>query len=641
MKTKHLVLTSLAALLNLLTMNAGTRYVKQGGAGTGDGSSWTDAAATILPTSLMAGDIIFIAAGEYEITASLSINRDNVSIYGACAGTESNVNDLAAVPDTTNLKTIIKYTGAANATGRVINATNANFLIQGCRITGGNLSSGNGGGILIASGTVRYCTVSGNKAPSGGGIRVNGSDAIISTIENCIVSGNEAITTSGGGIQTNKNTKVINCLIKNNKSASGGGGILMSGGNSEIDRCIIDGNEVASDHGGGVYLNTGRITNSLIVNNRGSGSSSSGGIRIQGTNTSYIYNCTIVGNESGSGGGGAIHSQNSTNGVIRNCIAWNNKKNASGTLSDDNLTSNTKEFTFYSIFPDAGTNSKNNLDADPLFSNAAAGDYTLTSSSPARGAGDVSVGLTIDLAGTPRGTETIDIGAYEYKSLLQKETTPEAAINYIDETLNSLTAGAYAIGGANYIVDETGIIGINASWFGTTVNIVKKGDGTTTSDSNAQLLEIPARPESPNVTGGIIKIGGTTVAMEYASTEGGKWTDCSDESTTVEEGEYLVRLKAVEAERFAGETTTVSVQSENTTGNAAFRYLSEFAMFRYLPDSREIVVENVAGKAIIVYNIAGLCIVKNGTSPRISTSGWAKGVYIVRAGNETGKIIVK
>src|SRR5699024_2186764 len=71
---------------------------------------------------------------------------------------------------------------------------------------------------------------------------------------------------------------------------------------------------------------------------------------------------------------------------------------------------------------DFGTDEEGNIDADPLFTDAANGDYSLQACSPAIDAGSNShyVDLdedTKDLAGNPRvydfGEGTIDMGAYE------------------------------------------------------------------------------------------------------------------------------------------------------------------------------------------------------------------------------------
>src|SRR5699024_1309199 len=73
-----------------------------------------------------------------------------------------------------------------------------------------------------------------------------------------------------------------------------------------------------------------------------------------------------------------------------------------------------------------GTDGGNNIDADPLFTDPANGDYSVQACSPAIDAGSNShyVDLdedTKDLAGNPRvydfGEGTIDMGAYEFQGV--------------------------------------------------------------------------------------------------------------------------------------------------------------------------------------------------------------------------------
>ncbi|MDO4304154.1 MAG: InlB B-repeat-containing protein [Bacillota bacterium] len=78
------------------------------------------------------------------------------------------------------------------------------------------------------------------------------------------------------------------------------------------------------------------------------------------------------------------------------------------------------------------------------------------------------------------------------------EEAPNAVINYMDETLTGLVANAeYEINGSQKTADENGVIPIESSWIGTTISIVKNGNDSTTLDSAAQSLSIPARPEAP------------------------------------------------------------------------------------------------------------------------------------------------
>ncbi len=86
----------------------------------------------------------------------------------------------------------------------------------------------------------------------------------------------------------------------------------------------------------------------------------------------------------------------------------------------------------------------------------------------------------------------------------EKESTPNVIIDYLDETLIFSIDGEYLINGT-----LTTIIGdLDISLFGTTLEIVKTGDGIYTINSDPQTLIIPNRPATPNPT----SINPTTLA---------------------------------------------------------------------------------------------------------------------------------
>jgi len=145
------------------------------------------------------------------------------------------------------------------------------------------------------------------------------------------------------------------------------------------------------------------------------------------------------------------------------------------------------------------------------------------------------------------------------------ETTPSAGIYYAAQQLTGLVAGNYSFNGGAAVAVPGTTSNIQDAWLGTTLRIVKLGNGTTTSDSLPQNLSIPARPAAPNVTaiqpatdsaGGI---SGTTTLMEYRAGTTGAWTTCTEASTTgLTPGVYQVRLKATIGS-FPGTHATVTI----------------------------------------------------------------------------------
>ena len=112
-----------------------------------------------------------------------------------------------------------------------------------------------------------------------------------------------------------------------------------------------------------------------------------------------------------------------------------------------------------------------------------------------------------------------------------------------------------------------GTIAIQEEWMGTTLSIVRKGDGDT-ADSNAQNLLIPARPVAPDVTAGIQKINGADASMEYSSDSGATWTAFTDETISrISAGTYLVRY-CVKADAFASQSTS-EIYVRNSSGGGS------------------------------------------------------------------------
>ena len=152
-----------------------------------------------------------------------------------------------------------------------------------------------------------------------------------------------------------------------------------------------------------------------------------------------------------------------------------------------------------------------------------------------------------------------------------KESTPNISIAYFSNKLYGFISGkTYKITGEG--IDEEFVAAgtdklIPDDWYGKTLSIVAtKGTGT---DSDAQVLVIPAIPEAPtgltttpasyDANDGVIT--GTVNGLQY-SRDKERWTSFSGmEATGLSDGTYFVRLAATDS-AFAGKEATVTVERE-------------------------------------------------------------------------------
>lgn len=138
---------------------------------------------------------------------------------------------------------------------------------------------------------------------------------------------------------------------------------------------------------------------------------------------------------------------------------------------------------------------------------------------------------------------------YDYVSqmpLTAPERTPEVTIDYENEQLTDFPINrSYTINGEYVIVSEDGTLPIAEEWFGTEIEIVKKASSDAYTDSEPQLLYIPAREELPDTVYGT-ETGITNdsgIAILYKPINSEEWTRC-DSSILLTKGKYLVKTVA-------------------------------------------------------------------------------------------------
>jgi parallel beta-helix repeat protein len=294
---------------------------------------------------------------------------------------------------------------------RFVNAPDGSRLthaiVEGGRATGANPLN-RGGGLYIdnSSPVISHSTIRDNHAKySGGGIYLNASNA--SLIGNTILdntAGQGGASANGGGVTIiNSNPVVMDNVISGNSvsiagsysTPSGyGGGLFVRSSNATFSGNLINDNHVyaqlnSNARGGGLYLYYGSPN---FVNNTITGNS------IENASTG-VYAVKE---------GGGIYTYYSRPTFVNN-ILWND------TPQETFLNSNEVMFAYSDIQGgQAGIVSNNaairwqpgNINQDPRFVDAASGDFSLESNSPAIDAGTAYFEWN--------GTPLVDLGAGDY-----------------------------------------------------------------------------------------------------------------------------------------------------------------------------------------------------------------------------------
>ena len=454
-------------------------YVKQDAPGAGTCSAWADPCGLQAALSAaVAGDEIWVAAGTYYpglVTDPRSATfqlKKNVALYGGFGGTETSraQRDPSAHP--TTLSGDIDRNGTLDngnsyhvVTG---SGTDASAIMDGFTITAGNANASypydRGGGMYNSNGsptltdvtfsgnsaaygggmanwtsispTLTHVTFSANTAFEGGGMYNNASNPTLTDVTfsanssshgggmynlasspiltEVTFSANTAFV--GGGMANYGSSPTLTEVTFSANTATGGGGMYNSNGSPTLIDVTFSGNTATSGDGGGMFNSASSPT---LTNVTFSGNSASNGGGMFNTESSptqssspTLTNVTFSANSAASGGGMA--SWFSCNPTLINSILWGNTPMDSQIFGGATITYSDIQ----GLAPGLG-----NIDADPLFVEAASGNLRLLPGSPAIDAGEndaVPPGITTDLDGSPRfvdykntGTATVDMGAYE------------------------------------------------------------------------------------------------------------------------------------------------------------------------------------------------------------------------------------
>ncbi|NQV38183.1 MAG: hypothetical protein HQ509_09305, partial [Candidatus Marinimicrobia bacterium] len=247
--------------------------------------------------------------------------------------------------------------------------------------------------------------------------------------ENCSFTDNTAY--QGGAAFISSETsepQFINCSFNGNSATDTGGAIAtLNAAEILIDRCVFDENSATS--GGGAlaifYYNQTQkwatISNSLFINNSNTNAPGAA-IAASSSNVHIIIEHTTITNNYSSSSNPAVEVSNAH---FFNSIIWDNSTANDGwPISGADIQITNSLIENGGMVP--GFNYANSLDIDPLFTDPANDDYTLSLASHAIGAGVGSYshprnGSTVnieglDLADSARvqpANSNPDLGAYE------------------------------------------------------------------------------------------------------------------------------------------------------------------------------------------------------------------------------------
>jgi len=289
-----------------------THYVSLSGSHTVPFTNWVTAATTIQAAvnATLPGDTVLVDDGVYEtgslITPGGGLLLNRVVITNAIS--VSSVNGPSAA--------IIKGQGPFGEA-----AVRCVYLAGGATLTGFTLTNGytvhggwppldmSGGGVVIVTGTVNNCVITGCRAFYQGGGVYGGvlNDCIItgntgpgsgvgasrSTLNRCQISENVMDTSQGNAANVGfmgggaYSSILYRCFITNNISLGSGGGVA----DSELYQCFISGNS-AEVQGGGAFRS--QLTHCTVADN--AAGQAGGAVGCENLNSIVYFNESLDGN---------------------------------------------------------------------------------------------------------------------------------------------------------------------------------------------------------------------------------------------------------------------------------------------------------------------------------------------------------
>lgn len=426
------------------TRPLGKLYVNKNATGGNNGLSWADAFIDLQDalSTVTTNEDIWIAQGVYTPHASdrsvyFVIDKENLKLYGGFTGTEANVSDRVLGANETILSGDLQTNDVnvsdfpANYANTTRNADNS-YRVINILATGNNL--------LLDGLTISDAHNNANATSRGSAIFKDKTVSLL-TLKNCIIKDNLGRNDNAGLLaEFELNNRVSgargaliieNCQFINNMSRWASGIYSFVRNDTHVDITVAN------------TLFDGNLSGNLSSTVKGISGSASwfrvigsmSNVTLNLSNNTYVNNIDLGTDQSLNNFSRATVGISRDTGItspfnvtVNNCIFWDNttvggvttrsitdlyKLPASSLVINNSIDA--------SNFNDDSITSKNaTTNANPLFTDAANGNFTLSSGSPAIDSGDNTyVYGAEDLLGNQRiFNTTVDMGVYEFGATL-------------------------------------------------------------------------------------------------------------------------------------------------------------------------------------------------------------------------------
>lgn len=391
------------------------------------------------------GGGIFISGGSPTIN-NCTFSGDTAAAFGSamynyaaapivtnCTFSGNNGGNGGVVYDQSASPTLDNCIFSGNGSGGMYNNSSSPAL-NNCTFIGNSggansvqFSGGCGAGMENINGsspTLTNCLFEENTAENGGGMFNYFSSPVLT---DCTFTENTAFNSGGGILDSDSSLVLVGCTLNSNAAYFDGGGIDNGNSSAILTSCTISGDHADYDGGGMdnfAYTQPSTITVTDCVINDDGATLQGGAIYNNASRTTLsvtINDCTIEGDSAEVGGAIENYSYDYmvralASESIANSIIWGDGPNEiQNTIQRTGRSSTSANYSDIQ----GGIGGSGNINADPLFVNAAAGNVQLQPNSPCINAGSnaaIPAGITTDLAGDPRiAVAVVDMGAYEFQ----------------------------------------------------------------------------------------------------------------------------------------------------------------------------------------------------------------------------------